>query len=57
MKNQSNPISRRNLLQLAGGAAALAAALAGKVPVDEDTVIMVTGGNTDAASFAETLRG
>lgn len=38
-----------------GGAAALAAALAGKVAVDEDTVIMVTGGNTDAASFAATI--
>ena len=36
-------------------AAALAAALAGKVPVDEATVIMVTGGNTDADSFAATL--
>ena len=40
---------------LSGGAAALAAALSGKVPVDADTVIMVTGGNTDAASFAKTL--
>ena len=38
-----------------GGAAALAAALAGKVAVDEDTVIMVTGGNTEAASFAATI--
>ena len=38
-----------------GGAAALAAALAGKVAVDEDTVILVTGGNTDAASFAATI--
>lgn len=38
-----------------GGAAALAAALAGKVALDENTVIMLTGGNTDAASFAETL--
>ena len=38
-----------------GGAAALAAALAGKVTVDEDTVILVTGGNTDAASFAATI--
>ena len=46
-----------NLVVEPGGAAALAAALAGKVPVDADTVIMVTGGNTDAASFAETLRG
>ena len=49
--------ARLNLVVEPGGAAALAAALAGKVPVDEDTVIMVTGGNTDAASFAETLRG
>jgi len=40
-----------------GGAAALAAALAGKVPLDENTVIMLTGGNTDADSFAETIAG
>lgn len=38
-----------------GGAAALAAALAGKVPLDENTVIMLTGGNTDAASYAEVI--
>ncbi|WP_369027192.1 threonine/serine dehydratase [Qipengyuania sp. RANM35] len=38
-----------------GGAAALAAALSGKVPVDADTVIMLTGGNTDMQSFAQTL--
>ncbi|MFA9200209.1 MAG: threonine/serine dehydratase [Cypionkella sp.] len=38
-----------------GGAAALAAALAGKVPLDADTVVMLTGGNTDAAAFAEVL--
>ena len=38
-----------------GGAAALAAALAGKVPIDEHMVIMLTGGNTDAASFAQTI--
>lgn len=44
-----------NLVAEPGGAAALAAALAGKVAVDEDTVIMVTGGNTDAASFAVTI--
>ena len=40
-----------------GGAAALAAALAGKVPLDEDTVIMITGGNADPARFAETIAG
>lgn len=38
-----------------GGAAALAAALAGKVPLDEDTVIMITGGNADPGAFAGTI--
>lgn len=38
-----------------GGAAALAAALAGKVPLDEATVITLTGGNTDADQFAAML--
>ena len=38
-----------------GGAAALAAALAGKVPLDESTVVLISGGNTDAQSFAETI--
>ncbi|MEB3415262.1 pyridoxal-phosphate dependent enzyme [Alteriqipengyuania sp. WL0013] len=47
--------SNLNLVLEPGGAAALAAALAGKVPVDEDTVVMLTGGNTDAASFAAML--
>ena len=47
--------SNLNLVVEPGGAAALAAALAGKVPLDADTVIMVTGGNTDAESFAAML--
>lgn len=38
-----------------GGAAALAAALAGKVPLDDGAVIMITGGNADPATFAETI--
>ena len=38
-----------------GGAAALAAALAGKVALDENTVVILSGGNTDPASFAQTL--
>jgi threonine dehydratase len=38
-----------------GGAAALAAALAGKVALDGRTVIMLSGGNTDAAAFAQVL--
>ncbi|PLK22609.1 pyridoxal-5'-phosphate-dependent protein [Porphyrobacter sp. TH134] len=40
-----------------GGAAALAAALAGKVPVDAGTVIMLTGGNADPAAYAATIAG
>ena len=40
-----------------GGAAALAAVLAGKVPVDEDTVIMLTGGNADPVAYAAMLTG
>jgi len=38
-----------------GGAAALAAALAGKVALDESTVIMITGGNTDPDQFSRTI--
>jgi threonine dehydratase len=38
-----------------GGAAALAAALAGKVPVDGRTAILLTGGNVDPARFAQVL--
>ncbi len=40
-----------------GGAAALAAALAGKVTLDERSVIMLTGGNADPERFAQTLLG
>ncbi len=38
-----------------GGAVALAAALAGKVPVDGRTVILLTGGNVDRERFAGVL--
>ena len=38
-----------------GGAAALAAVLAGKVAVDDATAVMLTGGNVDAASYAAVL--
>lgn len=38
-----------------GGAAALAAALAGKIPLDEHTVIVLTGGNVDPVAYAETI--
>ncbi len=40
-----------------GGAAALAAVLAGKVPVDGRTAIILTGSNTDPESFARVLSG
>lgn len=38
-----------------GGAAALAAVLAGTVPSDERTAVTLTGGNVDAAAFATVL--
>ena len=47
--------SRLRLVVEPGGAATLAAGLAGKVPVDEHTVIMITGGNTDPADFVAML--
>ena len=40
-----------------GGAVALAAVLAGKAAADEDTVVIASGGNTDAAAFARVLAG
>jgi len=40
-----------------GGAVALAAALADKAPLDGRTAIMLTGGNSDAASYAAMLTG
>lgn len=46
---------RLHLVVEPGGAAALAAALAGRVPLDENTVITLTGGNTDAEDFARML--
>jgi threonine dehydratase len=49
--------SKLRLVVEPGGAAALAAALAGKVTLDEGTVITLTGGNTDAEAFAATLLG
>jgi len=41
----------------AGGAVALAAALAGKAPVDGRIAIVLSGGNVDPARFAEVLAG
>ena len=47
--------SNLHLVVEPGGAAALAAVLAGKVALDGRTVIILSGGNTDAAAFAEVL--
>ncbi|RGP40259.1 Threonine ammonia-lyase [Altererythrobacter insulae] len=47
--------SRLHIVVEPGGAAALAAALAGKVQLDEGTVLMITGGNVDPAAFAQTI--
>jgi threonine dehydratase len=38
-----------------GGAAALAAILAGKVPIDGRTAVTISGGNADPAAFAKVL--
>jgi threonine dehydratase len=43
---------RLRLVVEPGGAAALAAALAGKVDLDEATVLILSGGNVDPAAFA-----
>ncbi|MBK6800893.1 pyridoxal-phosphate dependent enzyme [Novosphingobium sp.] len=48
---------RLHLVIEPGGAAALAAALAGKVALDGQTVLILSGGNTDPDSFAKVLAG
>ena len=40
-----------------GGAAALAAVLAGKAKIGGRTVVVLSGGNTDAAQFAQVIAG
>ncbi|BBC72831.1 pyridoxal-5'-phosphate-dependent protein [Altererythrobacter sp. B11] len=47
--------ARLRLVLEPGGAAALAAALAGKVPTDGRTAIVLSGGNVDAALYAAVL--
>ncbi len=47
--------SKLRLVVEPSGAAALAAALAGKVALDGRTVLILSGGNTDAAAFAQVL--
>jgi threonine dehydratase len=47
--------ARQRLVIEPGGAAALAAALAGKVALDGRTAIVLSGGNVDPAAFARVL--
>lgn len=47
--------SKLHLVVEPGGAAALAAVLAGKAATDGRTVVVLSGGNTDAAAFAKVL--
>jgi threonine dehydratase len=49
--------ARLRLVLEPGGAVALAAALAGHVPLDNGTAIMLTGGNVEPAAFAAVLAG
>lgn len=52
---QRYAFAKLHLVLEPGGAAALAAALAGKVDLDGRTVIVLSGGNTDPESFARVL--
>ena len=54
---QRYAFAKLHLVLEPGGAAALAAVLAGKVPVDGRTAVTLTGGNVDAAAFAAVLVG
>jgi threonine dehydratase len=49
--------SKLHLVVEPGGAAALAAVLAGKAATDGRTVVVLSGGNTDPAAFAKVLSG
>jgi threonine dehydratase len=40
-----------------GGAAALAAVLAGKVPVTDATIVTLSGGNVDRETFVRMIAG
>lgn len=48
---------RLHLVVEPGGAAALAAALAGKVDLDGATVLILSGGNVDPSAYAQTISG
>lgn len=48
---------RLHLVVEPGGAAALAAVMAGKVPLGRATLVTLSGGNVDRAQFAEVMAG
>lgn len=50
-------MARLRLVVEPGGAAALAAVLAGKVPADGRTAVILSGGNVDAEAFANVMQG
>jgi threonine dehydratase len=52
---QRYAFTRLRLVVEPGGAVALAAVLAGKVPVDGRTALTLSGGNADPAAFAKVL--
>ncbi len=52
---QANAFARLRLVVEPGGAAALAAVMAGKVPADGRTAVILSGGNVDPAAFARVI--
>lgn len=52
---QAYAFAKLRLVVEPGGAAALAAVLAGKVPVDGRTAVILSGGNVDPAAFARVI--
>jgi threonine dehydratase len=50
-------VEKLHLVIEPGGAVALAAMLAGKVPAEAGMLVILSGGNTDAASFGRALTG
>lgn len=54
---QRHAFSQLRLVLEPGGAAALAAVLAGKINLAERTAVILSGGNTDPAAFADVLLG
>jgi threonine dehydratase len=54
---QAYAFAKLHLVVEPGGAAALAAVLAGKVPSDGRTAVILSGGNVDPAAFARVIAG